>query len=213
MASDRRTLILYGAAACAVALIGARYLLDAQSQDAGGASQSAAAHTSSGGGGSSGALEHRGPGTVTVHVAGLVKHPGVYRLLPSARTEDAIQAAGGATRRGDPNALNLAARLEDGRQLIVPARAAAATAASAAPATVPGATASPTAPAVPAAPININTATPEQLDQLDGIGPGLAAKIVAERTKRGGFASLHDLDAVPGIGAKRLESLKPEVTF
>src|SRR5215210_470743 len=62
---------------------------------------------------------------VVVHVAGAVRRPGVYRLRPGARVQEAVERAGGATRRADLGGLNLAARAEDGRQVLVPRHAAA----------------------------------------------------------------------------------------
>src|SRR5215217_4850854 len=79
-------------------------------------------------------------GRVVVHVAGAVRQPGVYKLPATARVDDAVAEAGGPTRRADLGGLNLAAEVEDGRQVLVPERA---RAGSAAPApgtatTVPG---------------------------------------------------------------------------
>src|SRR3954452_21158353 len=130
-----------------------------------------------------------------VHVAGAVRHPGVYRLTTSARVNDAVERAGGATRRADLSGLNLAAKVEDGRQILVPERAgpAAAVAAGSAGATAAGDT------AAPAQPVNLNTATLEQLDVLPGIGPGLAQRILYHRERIGGFGWVEELADVPGI--------------
>jgi competence protein ComEA len=139
-------------------------------------------------------------GQVTVHVAGAVEHPGVYRLRRGERVDDAVRRAGGPARRADLSAVNLAAVVEDGRQVLVPTRA---PAGSAAGATAPGA-----APAK----VNLNTATPEQLDTLAGVGPATAAKILAFREQHGGFGSVEELGDVPGIGEVRLEALRDLVT-
>jgi competence protein ComEA len=143
-----------------------------------------------------------GSSRLTVDVAGAVRRPGVYRLPPRARVVDAVRRAGGARRRADLSALNLAAKLEDGRQVLVPVRA------------PPGAAAPAdgTAPGVaPAGPVDLNTATAEQLDQLEGIGPGMAGTILEYRKEHGGFGSVEELGQVPGIGEKRLASLREKV--
>jgi len=142
-----------------------------------------------------------------VHVAGAVRRPGVYRLAPGARVDDALRRAGGPRGRADLAAVNLAAKLEDGRQVLVPERA---------PTTEPGA--APAAHAAAAAggaaapPLNLNTATLEQLDTLDGVGPGIAQRILDYREQHGGFTRVEELGEVPGIGAKRLAALTPLVT-
>ena len=143
-----------------------------------------------------------------VHVAGEVRRPGVYRLRTGTRVEEAVQRAGGPTHRGDLDALNLAAKVDDGRQIVVPARAP-----SGAPSA--GAAAGPAAdgsPAVPGPPVNLNSATAEELGTLDGVGPATAAKILAHRREHGGFRSVDELDEVPGIGPKRLAALRERVT-
>ena len=152
------------------------------------------------------AVEEDGGGRLVVHVAGAVRDPGVYRLAAGARVDDAVARAGGATRRADLGGLNLAAELEDGRQVLVPERAGA----GGGGAVAPGAAA--TAPA-PAQPRNLNTATLEQLDTLSGIGPLTAQKILEYREELGGFGSIEELGEIPGIGEKRLASLREEVTL
>jgi competence protein ComEA len=137
--------------------------------------------------------------SVVVHVAGAVRSPGVYRMRPSARVDDAVARAGGATARADLSQVNLAAEVEDGRQVLVPKRVRAG---------APGATAAETPPGVP---LNLNTATLEQLDELDGIGPATAQNILDYREANGGFGSVEELGQVPGIGDVRLASLREQV--
>jgi competence protein ComEA len=147
--------------------------------------------------------EGAGGGRVTVDVAGAVKRPGVYRLSSSERVEDALKRAGGATGRADLSQINRAAKLEDGRQILVPVRAPRASPAAA----QPGAG----TPTAPNQPVNLNTATLEQLDTLDGVGPATAQKILDYRTEHGGFGSVEELDQIPGIGEKRLAALRERV--
>lgn len=140
-----------------------------------------------------------GPGggaPLVVDVAGAVRRPGLYHLARGTRIADAIALAGGVTRRADRDAVNLAAPVADGEQIVVPARGAGTTGASS------GAGPSPTAP------LDLNTATLEQLDALPGIGPTTAQKILDYRQAHGSFHSVAELDAVPGIGQGRLEQLK-----
>jgi competence protein ComEA len=134
-----------------------------------------------------------------VHVVGAVRRAGVYRVPAGRRIEDAIRLAGGATRHADLQAINLAAKVADGQQVVVPRRGATPAAAA------PGGASS--------APINLNTATAEQLDTLDGVGPSTAEKILTFRQQHGGFSSLDDLTQIPGIGPKKLAALKPQVTL
>ncbi|MGD9573499.1 MAG: helix-hairpin-helix domain-containing protein [Thermoleophilia bacterium] len=149
------------------------------------------------------AEEPEAPGAV-VHVAGEVRRPGVYELEPGARVIEAVRRAGGPTRRADMSALNLAAAVTDGQQVRLPRRAA-----PGAPATGGGEAAAGTAAG--AGPISLSTATAEQLDAIDGIGPTIAARIIAWRDARGGVASVDQLLEVPGIGPGRLEALRPHV--
>jgi competence protein ComEA len=148
--------------------------------------------------GSAGATKPRGHAGLYVHVAGAVRRPGLYRIPEGSRVAAALDRAGGPTRRAEVAAVNLAAPLEDGQQVVVPARGAAA----------PAGTAAPGGPAVPGAQVSLATATVDQLDGLDGIGPTLAERIIAFRDKHGGFRSIEQLREVEGIGEKRFEALK-----
>ena len=138
------------------------------------------------------------PTPLLVHVSGAVRHPGLVALPAGARVIDAVTAAGGPSGSADQSAVNLAARVTDGQQVVVPKRGAA----------PPGAPATPAA----SAPISLSTATLEQLETLPRIGPALAARILAYRDAHGGFASVDELGEVGGIGPKTLAGMKDLVT-
>jgi competence protein ComEA len=147
------------------------------------------------------------PERLVVHVVGAVRRPGLYRLREGQRVADAVSRAGGATRRADLAALNLAAPLVDGTQVLVPTRVAAASSG------VPSSPelSSPSS-STPQAKVSLASATLEQLDTLPGVGPVTAQKIVDYRTEHGPFASVDDLDEVPGIGPATIEDLRDYVT-
>jgi competence protein ComEA len=135
---------------------------------------------------------------LVIDVAGAVRHPGLYRLREGSRIDDAIAAAGGPTAKAQLDAVNLAAPIADGEQIVVPGRGVAG-----APAASP-----PAAGSSPSAPLDLNTATAEQLDSLPGIGPVTAQKILDYRQAHGAFHSVAELEGVPGIGPGRLSQLK-----
>jgi competence protein ComEA len=136
---------------------------------------------------------------VYVDVVGAVRRPGLYRLGTGARVADALARAGGPTRKADLELINLAALVADGEQIAVPRRGAAVSAAAGGGA------------AAASGPVHLNSATLEQLDELPGVGPVTAQKIVDYRTQHGGFDSVDELDAVAGIGPARLADLRPLV--
>ncbi|WP_026405555.1 ComEA family DNA-binding protein [Actinomadura rifamycini] len=146
-------------------------------------------------------------GTVVVHVLGKVRKPGVITLPADSRVAEAIKAAGGVRRGAETGPLNLARKVVDGEQ--IPVGVPAPTPPPGAPA--PGAPA-PGAPSPGGAPVNLNTATVDQLDDLPGVGPVLAARIIEYRTRNGGFRSVDQLQDVNGIGASRFADLEPKVS-
>lgn len=148
--------------------------------------------------------------SIVVHVAGCVKNPNVYVMNPGDRVIDAINKAGGAKADADLDALNLAEPLKDGEKIYVPSKN---------EMTVPTAVASgqstqnrkttayENGPLV----VNINTAGPEELDKLPGVGPATAQKIIEYRNQIGRFTSIEQLEEVRGIGPKKLEQMRPFV--
>lgn len=132
---------------------------------------------------------------MVVHVAGAVRSPGLYRVTSSARVAAALQRAGGPSPQADLDALNLAARVQDGQQVVVPRVG-------------PGMEAAGGDPAGTGVKPSLGSATVEQLEQLEGIGPTLAERIVEYRSAHGGFRSLDQLAEVDGIGEQRLQALR-----
>lgn len=130
---------------------------------------------------------------LVVQVDGAVARPGLYRLAPGARAADAIAAAGGVTPGADASLLNQARLLRDGERLTVPRRG----------------------PAPSGRPdiLDLNAADPPALEQLPGIGPVLARRIVAHRDRHGPFHRLEDLLQVEGIGPRLLDRLRERVVI
>jgi competence protein ComEA len=187
---SRSQIAVYGAVAVALLLLGARAI-----RAEGSSGESAASFSSGGGKGFT--LDSGGSGgDVVVDVTGAVARPGVYRLPAGARVTDAVERAGGASVGALLEAINLAARLADGQQVVVPKRG---------PGGAPLATAG---SASEEGPISLGTATVEQLDTIDGIGPVTAQDIVAFRDEHGGLSSVDQLDQVSGIGPATMESLR-----
>ena len=146
-----------------------------------------------------------------VHVAGAVRRPGLYKLPASARVAVALERAGGPRGKANLAAVNLAARVEDGQQIVVPLVGAAASAAGT-PGTAAAGGAGSAAGASAGAKLSLAAATIEQLEELDGIGPTLAKRIVEYRDSKGGFRSVGQLREVDGIGEKRFAALRDAVT-
>jgi competence protein ComEA len=208
---SRTQVVVWGAIAVALLFIGAR-AVRGESSEAGGAStygdyssddEGSGYDDESGGSdeSESGTFSVEGSGgDVVVDVTGAVRKPGVYRLPEGSRVDEAVKRAGGATGRAELDSLNLAARLADGQQVVVPER-------------VPGAP-----PGAPAAtgtgtggeeegPISLSTATAAELDTIDGIGPVTAEDIIKFREEHGGLSSVDQLDEISGIGPATMEAL------
>jgi competence protein ComEA len=182
---SRSQLLVYGAIAVAVLMIGARWIRSGGGGSTGGAEVSFAADSSPAGDSTR---------DVVVHVAGDVQRPGVYRLPAGSRVTDAVRRAGGFARGANQDAINLAARLSDGQQVVVPGPGTAAAAGS--------------APGGQTGPISLGSATAEQLDGIEGIGPVTAQKIIEFRDQHGGLSSINQLDEVDGIGPSTMQTLR-----
>ena len=140
---------------------------------------------------------------IIVDVAGWVRRPGVYEFASGDRVIDAVDRAGGPRKGGDLTALNLAAPLTDGTQIMVPRPGVG----------IPGVTGSAgSGTSAGTALININTASETELETLSGVGPVTAAAIIDYRTQNGPFAAVDDLIDVSGIGPATLELIRPFVT-
>ncbi|CAB4887408.1 unannotated protein [freshwater metagenome] len=138
---------------------------------------------------------------MTIDIQGAVLRPGVYQLPMGSRVVDAIKAAGGVTKVGDPSDLNQARKISDGEQIYVYARSGTATTATQKAKPKPKS----------AAFVLINRASAKEFEALDGIGPVLASRIVAFRKANGPFSAIEDLLKVPGIGAGTLSKFKTKL--
>jgi competence protein ComEA len=186
---SRSQIAVYGAVAVALLLLGARAI---RAEGNSGQVET----TFSSGTDKEFAIDSGSSGDVVVDVTGAVARPGVYRLPAGARVTDAVERAGGASGGALLEAINLAARLADGQQVVVP---------KAGPGGVGLATSGTVAED---GPISLGTATVEQLDTIEGIGPVTAQDIIDFRDEHGGLSSVDQLDQLSGIGPATMESLR-----
>jgi len=128
---------------------------------------------------------------VVVHVAGSVKNPGLYQLPVGARISDAITAAGGVNKKSAANSVNLAREVVDGEQIMVGENSSGGTGSG----------------------ISINSASVSELEDLPGVGPVIAARIVSYRETNGPFTSIDALGEVSGIGDSIMGSIRDIATL
>ena len=147
----------------------------------------------------------KGAAKIVVHIFGAVRHPGLVRLSEGSRVQDAIDAAGGLTRRADPGELNLAQLLSDGQQVVIGTRGEPAgevrDQAGSGTATGPSATGA----------VDLNRANQSQLEELPGVGPVTAQAILTWRQQHGRFSRIEELQEVDGIGPKTYAQIAPHV--
>jgi competence protein ComEA len=225
MELSRRQIIAYVVVAAVVVAVGVRYVVAPRVAGPSGepivlssaapyqgspASQAA----SSGGATASGSASPAAD--ALVYVCGAVHSPGVVRLPQGARVADALELAGGATAKAELAAVNLAARVADGQQIVVPEKgpsgvAQAASSGGGAVGAIVGGSAGAGA-GLPGALVNLNTASIEELDGLQGVGPSTAQKIIDYRTENGPFTSIEDVKNVSGIGDAKFAAMKDSIT-
>ena len=144
---------------------------------------------------------------IAVEITGAVATPGVYELAAEARVIDLVEAAGGTTADADLGGVNLARRVRDEDRVVIPSQAPP-PAITSATGDQPGSSAAAGSPAQ----VNINTASVDELDQLPGIGPAIAQRVVDYRSEQGPFRSVDELARVSGISSAMVDELRSEIT-
>jgi competence protein ComEA len=213
----RRHVLAYAAVAVLVAAVGMRYVVLPRASGAGADGGTALGAVLPSGWASPAPTAAAGTSAASpapeavVYVCGAVRAPGIVRLPADARVADAVTLAGGPTGRAQLDAVNLAAKVVDGQQIFVPARG---ESAAAVPGSAPagGPSSEVASSAGSTAPVNINTATLEQLDALQGVGPATAQKIIDYRTANGPFKRIEDIKNVSGIGDAKFAAMKDSIT-
>lgn len=144
------------------------------------------------------------PKDIVVHISGRVQSPGVVTLPKGSRVNHAIEKAGGALKEADLDKLNLASVLNDGEKIYVPKIGECIQESNSGQAY--NSTATRTR-------ININTASIKELDQIPGVGPSTAQKIIDYRNSKSPFKKIEDIKNVSGIGEKKYENIKNYITI
>ncbi|HPP43135.1 MAG TPA: helix-hairpin-helix domain-containing protein [Caldisericia bacterium] len=150
---------------------------------------------------------------IYVDIAGEVKFPGVYEMENGDRVFHLIEKAGGATENADISSINLSKKLTDGEKIIIFAKRNLVDSETTSSSTTQSNTSSSVnSPTKKSNLININTASQKELEELSGIGPVLAQRIIDYREKNGYFSTIEDIKKVSGIGDKRFEAIKDSIT-
>lgn len=145
------------------------------------------------------------PSQLIIDVSGAVKKPSIYILPSDSRVYQVIEMAGGLTPDAETKDINLAAKLVDGSKLYVPTKSEVESGGRI-PQVIDMSTTAGDGK------ININTSTQSELEEITGIGPAMAERIIEYREENGQFNSVDDLSNVTGIGPKKLEKMRDEVT-
>jgi competence protein ComEA len=192
---SRTQVAVYGAIAVALLFVGARAV-----RGEGGGAESSYTTSYEDDESESSVTVEEGGSDVVVDVTGAVRRPGVYRMPAGSRVNDAVKRAGGETGKAALDSINLAARLADGQQVVVPEESPGGAAAAGAAIGAAGAEED--------ARISLSTATAAELDTIDGIGPVTAEDIIEFREEHGGLSSVDQLDEISGIGPATMEALR-----
>lgn len=142
--------------------------------------------------------------TIYVHIVGEIVAPGIYELDSGSRIVDVIFAAGGFSEKADQASVNLAREVTDGEQVVV-------FRVGQAPSSTMGGVGSTSSSGESL--ISLNRGSQAELEQLPGVGPALAARMIDWRTANGGFKKKEDLLNISGIGDKLFAGIKDEVTL
>ncbi|MGN0658755.1 MAG: helix-hairpin-helix domain-containing protein [Emergencia sp.] len=149
-------------------------------------------------------------GDIYIDIDGEVKNPGVYMVSAGTRIYQVIEKAGGLTEDADTTSLNQADKVTDGQKIIVPAKSAGQ--GQSASSDLSGSSGTSAAGVSADGRININLADSTLLQEIPGVGPVTAQKIIDYRNSSGPFASIEDICNVSGIGEKTFQKMKDQIT-
>lgn len=138
-----------------------------------------------------------------VDISGCVKKPGIYKIERDTRLFQVIELAGGLTKNADYDGFNQAEHIQDGDKIIIPSKESG----------EENSASSGSAPSSSDGKININRADSTELQEIPGVGPSTAEKIISYREEHGRFRSKEELMEISGIGEKTYEKMKDKITI